>query len=156
MYKNRKVTGVLDGVTWEMPDDQLSELVKAIQSGKDEFATFASFISSELSTSSDAMNQALENDVLSKEFFEKNEPVTPSQIKITHLDYEDGNITFSVVLTWNDIPVNAKVKNDDDFLEACDGWPTDLLDILWLNDEGLELAPDMEEVGIDNKSISIE
>jgi hypothetical protein len=31
--------------------------------------------------------------------------------------------------------------------------PTDLLDILWLNEEGLKLAPDMEEIGIDSKSV---
>ena len=30
------------------------------------------------------------------------------------------------------------------------------LDILWLNEKGLELAPEMEEIGIDSKSVTID
>jgi len=154
MFENRKIIGEVDGVEWEVSNDEHEALSNYLNQSNDAKEAFAKLINCELSFESESIKNALEKNVFSKDYVEQNESLTPNTFECNYLDYsEKGKINFSARCIWNEIPINSQIKNQNDFDDACDGWPTDLLDILWLNDKGLELAPEIEEIGIDSKSI---
>tara|TARA_B000000460_G_C21300832_1_gene300067 strand:- start:74 stop:550 length:477 start_codon:yes stop_codon:yes gene_type:complete len=158
MFEKRKLIGLLDGVAWEMSSEEHEALNDHLNSSLDPSReAFAKLINCELSFESESAQNALENEVFSKEYLEENEPLKPDSIECYHFENsDDDRIDFSVKCVWDQVPINKKIKNQEDFDEAFEGWSSDLLDIFWLNDEGLELAPEIEEIGIDSKSISLE
>ena len=157
MFKNRKLIGVVDGVSWEMSKEEHEALTEHLNRSRDAKDAFAKLINCELSFESESMQNVLENNAFSKDYVEQNEPLTPDVIECFYLDQSDEcRINFSAKCIWNHIPINQQIRNQEDFYEACDGWPSDLLDILWLNEKGLKLAPEMEEIGIDSKSVTID
>ena len=157
MFEKRKLVGLFDGVAWEMSTEEQEALNDHLNSSKDPREAFAKLINCELSFESESTINALENEIFSKEYLEENQPLMPDFIECYHFENsDDGRIDFSVKCTWDQIPINKQIKNQEDFDDALEGWPSDLLDIFWLNDEGLELAPEIEEIGIDSKTITLE
>ena len=60
MFKNRKLIGVVDGVSWEMTKEEHKALTEHLNQSSDAKEAFAKLINCELSFESESMKNALE------------------------------------------------------------------------------------------------
>ena len=94
-----------------------------------------------------------------QEWLESCERSKPAdEIELFDVEITDNTLTLSMNLQWHNIPICSKaLENEDEFQNLLD-WPTDLLDKIFFNEEGIALLDDddIEEESVGEKNIFVD
>lgn len=97
--------------------------------------------------------------VFEQEWLESCERSKPAdEIELFDVEITDNTLTLSMNLQWHNIPISSKaLENEDEFQNLLD-WPTDLLDEIFFNEEGIALLDDddIEEQSVGEKNIFVD
>ena len=149
-YKNCTLFAIYEDAQWSSPN--MNKLAEAV--GEDP-CQLAKFINSSLSFEN-FDDQDLKK-VFDPHWLDSDQRSKPAdKLELYDVKISNDSITLSLNLCWYNIPISVKVADDGDigkFLE----WPTDLLDEIFLNAEGLELIDygELVEDSIGTKQISV-
>ena len=125
------------------PDDRLHRLV-------------AQSFDCPLSVESGSISGAIDAGVFDPSWVADAANRLPSKITCIGHSLDGNQLSVDLAIDFPPVSLKSEVSDIDDLNERCDGWVTDLLDFVAMNEFGLETFGSYDEVGVDQKSIYLD
>ncbi len=149
-YKNRTLYAIYEGATWTSPN--MSKLMEAIGENVSQLGKFINTSLSFENFSEKDLKKVFDIHWLNSD--RKSKPA--DKLELYDVEIDNNSVTLSLNLWWYNIPISVKVASDSDLHEFFE-WPTDLLDEIFLNEEGLGVIDysDLVEDSVASKMICV-
>lgn len=138
-YKNRTLYAKCEDATWASPN--MSKLMEVIGENVSQLEKFIKTSLSFENFSEKDLKKVFDIDWLNSD--RKSNPA--DKIELYDVEIDNNSVTLSINLWWYNVPISDEVTSDgnlDEFFE----WPTDLLDEIFLNEEGMDVIDDSDIV----------
>lgn len=109
-----------------------------------------------LSLHSGSIESAVDAGVFDPAWLADSTNLQPSKITCVGHTLDGSQLSVDLEIEFPPMSLRSDIASIDDLNEHCDGWVTDLLDSLAMNDSGYEAFGSYDEIGVDEKLLLIE